>query len=189
MRLRFLIPGLLLCLSKAFAAPSLPAAAAPCVECHGADGVAVKPGVPHLNGQLEEYIADSMAAFKDRKRPSSAEAHGKPGLTEKEMAATAKFFAAQKKVKRPAQPIDPARVAAATATYNQRCTKCHLDDGRESDHDAPLMAGQVLDYLQAQTEAYVSGKRSFPFLMDDAYRGLSKEDLINMSHYFAAAKM
>jgi len=171
-----------------FAAPSLPAVAASCAECHGPDGVAAKPGTPHLNGQLQGFIVDSLAAFKDGSRPTSVPEHGSIALTDKDIAATAKFYAEQKKAQRPVQAVDPARVAAAATIYRQRCIKCHLDDGRDSDHDAPLMAGQVLEYLQSQTEAYVSGKRQFPFLMDDAYRGLSREDLVNLSHYFAAQR-
>lgn len=171
------------------AAPSLPAAAVPCAECHGPDGVAAKPGTPHLNGQITEYLVDSVAAFKSGDRPTSVAEHQNIALTDRDLAAAAKFYAAQTKAPRPVQPVDAARVTTAATTYQQRCAKCHVDDGRESDHDAPLMAGQALDYLQAQTEAYVSGKRQFPFLMDEAYHGLSREDLLNVSHYFAAQKM
>lgn len=189
MEFRILFLGIALLSSiEAVAAPSLPAAAAPCTECHGPDGVAVKPGTPHLNGQLKEYIVDSVEAFKADSRPTSVAEHKNIELTDKDMAATAKFYAAQRKAPLPVQTVDLARVTAAAAIYRQRCAKCHVNDGRESDHDAPLMAGQALDYLQLQTEAYVSGKRKFPFLMDDAYRGLSREDLVNVSHYFAAQK-
>lgn len=189
MKFRVSLLSLLLCAVEVVAAPpSLPAAAAPCAECHGIDGVALKPATPHLNGQIESYLVDSLVALKEGSRPTTVSAHNNAALTEKEIAATAKAYAAQNAVQRPVQFVDPARVALGAEIYKQRCAKCHLDDGRDSDHDAPLMAGQALDYLQAQTEAYVSGKRKFPFLMDDAYRGLKQEDLVNASHYFAAAK-
>ncbi|HEY6897737.1 MAG TPA: c-type cytochrome [Rhodocyclaceae bacterium] len=174
-----------LCSTAALAAPSAPAA---CAECHGANGVATASGVPHLNGQLAEYLSDTMEAFKAGKRPSSTPTHADPALTEKDIADLSKFYAKQKKAQRPEQAADPAKVAAAEDLYKRRCSKCHVFGGRDSDHDAPLMAGQSLEYLQKQTEAYVSGKRKFPFLMDEAYLGLSKEELERLSHYFASQR-
>lgn len=177
---------MLFAIASAAAAPTLPAAAASCAECHGANGIAGTAGTPHLNGQMQTYIIDTMDAFKTGSRPSGVAEHTSVALEEKDLAATAKFYAAQKKIPRPEQATDPARVSAAEPLYRKRCEKCHVDSGRDSDHDAPLIAGQSLEFLMQQTEAYVSGKRKFPFLMDDAYRGLSKDDLVSISHYFAA---
>lgn len=189
MDLRLILVSLaLFTAAPASAAPTLPAAAAACAECHGSNGVAATPGTPHINGQLQTYLTDTMEAFKSASRPTEVAQHTSIALTEKDLAATAKFYAAQKKAQRPAQVTDPTRVSAATKVYQQRCEKCHVDSGRDSDHDAPLIAGQALDYLLQQTSAYISGKRKFPFMMDDAYRGLSQEDLLNVSHYFAAQR-
>lgn len=170
---------------KAKAPPPAPAVAKMCEECHGANGVAVKPGVPHLDGQLPEYIVESMDKLKNGKRPSSTAVHASPELTDADIEALAKFYGAQKG-QRPAQAVDAAKVSEAAPLYKRRCTKCHLDNGREADHDAPLMAAQSLEYLQAQTEAFATGKRKFPFLMDEAYQGLTREDLERLSHFFAS---
>lgn len=166
--------------------PVAPAVATICDECHGANGVSAKTGVPHLNGQLPDYTVESLEKFKAGKRPSTAPQHVDPGLTADAIASLARYYGAQK-VQRPAQAaVDPAKVGEAAALYGRRCRKCHLDDGRDSDHDAPLMAGQTLEYLQAQTRDFVTGKRKFPFLMDEAYQGLSGDDLDRLSHYFAS---
>lgn len=175
-------------LAKAPRPPVAPPSAGLCAACHGANGVSSKPGVPHLNGQLPDNIVESLAQFKDGKRPSSAPAHADAALTAGEVEALANFYSAQKDRPRPEQPVDAAKVAAGEALYKRRCTKCHLDSGRDADHEAPLVAGQALDYLQAQTTAFVTGKRKFPFLMDEAYDGLSPEDLERLSHYFASQK-
>lgn len=167
--------------------PPAPPTAKLCEECHGANGVSVKPGVPHLNGQIPDYIAQSLQDLKAGKRISTAAAHAADELTPEAIGSLATYYGAQK-AERPTRMVDAAKVAEAAAVYGRRCRKCHLDDGRDSDHDAPLMAGQSLEYLQAQTAAFVTGKRKFPFLMDEAYQGLSSDDLERLSHYFASQR-
>ncbi len=39
-----------------------------CAACHGADGMAVIPGYPHLKGQNEQYLVSSMLAYKNKQR-------------------------------------------------------------------------------------------------------------------------
>ena len=170
--------------------PVAPAVAKVCEECHGANGVSTAPGVPHLNGQLTDNVVESMEQFQKGKRPSSTPAHANPALTAEEIQALAKYYGYYngQRAQRPAQPADATKVAEAEPVYKRRCAKCHVDSGREGDHEAPLVAGQTLDYLQAQTMAFVEGKRKFPYLMDEAYQGLNKDDLERLSHYFASQK-
>lgn len=44
------------------------AKSAVCAACHGADGIAVIPGYPHLKGQNEQYLITSMKAYKNKER-------------------------------------------------------------------------------------------------------------------------
>ncbi|MCW8346141.1 MULTISPECIES: c-type cytochrome [Vibrio] len=44
------------------------AKAAICAACHGADGMAVIPGYPHLKGQNEQYLVSSIKAYKNKDR-------------------------------------------------------------------------------------------------------------------------
>ncbi|NVD07305.1 c-type cytochrome [Vibrio sp. JPW-9-11-11] len=56
---------------QAFAAGDIEAGkakAAVCAACHGADGMAVIPGYPHLKGQNEQYIISSLNAYKAKQR-------------------------------------------------------------------------------------------------------------------------
>jgi len=170
--------------------PVAPASAKVCEECHGTNGVSTAPGVPHLNGQLADSLVEFMESFKNGKRPSSTPEHTNPALKAEEIAALAKYYSYYnaERAQRPAQPANAAKVAEAEPLYTRRCAKCHVDNGREAEHDAPLLAGQSLEYLQAQTTAFMTGKRKFPFLMDEAYDGLSKEDLERLSHFFAGQR-
>ncbi|PMJ94775.1 cytochrome c [Vibrio sp. 10N.261.55.A7] len=39
-----------------------------CAACHGADGMAMIPGYPHLKGQNEQYLVSSIKAYKNKER-------------------------------------------------------------------------------------------------------------------------
>jgi cytochrome subunit of sulfide dehydrogenase len=43
-----------------------------------------------------------------------------------------------------------------------------------------------MEYMSAQTKLFVSGKRRFPFMMDEAYAGLNAEQLEAVAQFFAA---
>ncbi len=183
MKSLFLPAILVLAWTRAVAADSAPPALAPCIECHGVTGVAAKAGVPHIDGQHGQYMQDSLRAFANESRKTSTGAH--KGLSRDTMNAVVAHYAAQK-ISRPRPATDPAQVARGEGIYNNRCADCHMDAGRQSDKDAPIMAGQDMDYLARQIIAFRKGDRRFPTMMDDAYRGLSEADLLAVAHFFAA---
>ncbi len=154
-----------------------------CSVCHGSDGIGTEPDIPHLNGQPEALLTTMMEAFRQGKRAPKVRIHRE--IPAADVAPLAKYYAQQKLV-RPKAATNPDLVARGEALYLKRCADCHLDNGRESDKDAPLTAGQSLTYLIAQTLAYKKGERKFPYLMDDSYRGLSDEELTSIAHFFAA---
>ena len=156
-----------------------------CVQCHGADGVSAVAKTPHLNGQLVDYLEETISALAKGDRLSGIDNHVPKTWSRKDIAAIAKYYANIKGV-RPVQTISPEKVAAGRQIYLKRCADCHPDSGRQSEHDAPLMAAQNLDYLIEQAQAFVSGKRKFVFMMDDAFRGLTATELETVGHFFAS---
>ena len=154
-----------------------------CIECHGSDGIGTEPDIPHLNGMPDHLLTTMMEAFRDGKRPPKVRLHRE--IPAGDVAPIAKHYALQKAV-RPKSPTKPELVARGESLYLKRCADCHLDNGRDSDKEAPLTAAQSLAYLVAQTLAYKNGERKFPYLMDGAYRDLSNEDLTAIAHFFAA---
>lgn len=64
-----------------------------CVACHGADGIATMPAVPHLAGQPEEYLADQLRQFRSGKRPSEVMAIIAKPLADADIADLAAWFA------------------------------------------------------------------------------------------------
>jgi sulfide dehydrogenase cytochrome subunit len=154
-----------------------------CTECHGTEGVGTEPDIPHLNGQPEALLVNMMEAFRQGKRAPKIRIHREIPATN--VAPLARHYALQKST-RPKSATNPDLVARGEALYLKRCADCHLDNGRESDKEAPLTAAQNLNYLLAQTLAFKSGERKFPYLMDGSYRDLSDEDLKSIAHFFAA---
>jgi sulfide dehydrogenase cytochrome subunit len=154
-----------------------------CIECHGTDGIGREPDIPHINGQPEALLATMMNEFREGKRAPRVRIHRETPAAD--VMPLAKHYA-QQKAQRPKPATDPELVARGEKLYLARCADCHVDNGRESDKEAPLTAAQALEYLIAQTLAFKKGERKYPYLMDDAYRGLSDEDLTSVAHFFAA---
>jgi len=161
-----------------------PASIQSCSTCHGTNGIASESGTPHLNGQLPAFLRDAMKAYANGSRPTAVEQHKTFPLSEVE--AMAQFYGEQKDVARPKQDADRTILAKGEKIYGNRCADCHIDDGRDSDKDAPLVAAQDKEFMTTQALLFKSGVRKFPFMMDDSYRGLSNEDLAAVAEYFAA---
>jgi sulfide dehydrogenase cytochrome subunit len=172
-------------ISCAVAAAPVDELVKPCAECHGAAGVAGAAGTPHLNGQISDYLQQEISALSTNERKSTVANHVPATWSAKEVSLAAKFYAASKQP-RPKQVTDPVKVARGEDVYKRRCDICHTDKGRGSDKDAPLMAAQNLEYMAEQTKLFVSGKRRFPFMMDESYDGLKAEDLEAIAHFFAS---
>jgi cytochrome subunit of sulfide dehydrogenase len=156
-----------------------------CAQCHGTTGVAAVPQTPHLNGQIADYLEQEISALVSGERKTAVADHVAKTWTRADVSAVAKYYAASK-APRPKQAIDPQKVAKGAEIYKQRCAECHVDSGRGSDKDAPLMAAQDMEYMSAQTRLFVSGKRRFPFMMDEAYSGLNAEQLESVAQFFAS---
>lgn len=154
-----------------------------CSECHGTDGLGFKPGIPHLNGQPEALLSTMITSFRQGKRPTKVKMHR--DIPEADVVPLAKHYA-QQKAQRPKSATAPELVTRGETIYQNRCADCHIDNGRDSDKEAPLMAAQDMKYLIAQTLAFKTGERKFPFLMDAAYKDLTDDDLTATAHFFAA---
>ena len=167
------------------AAPAVDELTKPCAECHGPAGVSSTANTPHLNSQLATYLEEDIAGLSKGGRASAIPNHVPKTWTGPEIAAVAKFYAASK-APRPVQVTDPQLVTQGQATYKKRCAECHPNNGQDSDHDAPLMAAQNVDYLMEQARHFVSGKRKFVFMMDEAFQGLTPAELDGVAHFFAS---
>jgi cytochrome c553 len=78
-----------------------------------------------------------------------------------------------------------ANIDAGAAKAKEVCAACHGADGVSPSADFPKLAGQHRDYLEKALRDYKSGARKNPIMAGFA-AALSKEDIENLSAYFAS---
>jgi cytochrome c553 len=147
------------------AAAAAPAAEllARCARCHDADGVASSPTTPHLDGQLQRYLGESIELLISGERPATVDNHFPAGLSRAEILGLASHYSELRR-RRSAEETDSDKVLEGEMIYMERCMACHDDYGRSTDNiglGSPLLAGQRLGYLREQMLAYLSKKRQF----------------------------
>ncbi len=170
-----------------------------CADCHGKDGASTESDVPVIGGASELYLLDSMAAYRDEKRPC-AESKFRAGdkkrpktdmcriaakLSTDETATIAKHLAAEPFVK-VKQPFDAAKAAIGKKIHDQQCEKCHAEGGTSAEEDAGVLAGQWLPYLKETFAQYVSGARQQPEKMQVKFNALKPEEREALLHYYAS---
>ena len=90
----------------------------------------------------------------------------------------ARHFASQRpRLLRAPASDEPGRNAAAI------CTPCHGAFGTSGNDAWPNLAGQRADYLEAQLNAYASGKRPHA-VMSRVARSLDAGSIVTISRYF-----
>ncbi|MFT3806999.1 c-type cytochrome [Arenimonas sp.] len=72
-----------------------PAKLGQCVACHGEDGRSRVAGTPHLAGQDETYLVNALGAYRNGKRQAQPMNSLANTLQPRDIAALAKWYAAQ----------------------------------------------------------------------------------------------
>lgn len=79
--------------ASASAAAARPAKAGLCSACHGPFGVSVLPGHPHIAGQDETYLRESMLKYRSGERANAPMKAVVGGLGDADIAALARYYA------------------------------------------------------------------------------------------------
>lgn len=171
-----------------------------CVACHGIDGGSDGGAFPVIGGQSADYLATSLAAYRDGRRASGIMQLAASGLSDDEIARLAGHYAGR----RPRQPAasasieGPGGTIAAEGLPGQRvpaCSSCHggvQADGttRDPRPGFPRIAGQDRAYLDTQLRLWRAGTRgggSHAHLMARAARGLTDADIAALAAFYAGA--
>ena len=160
-----------------------------CAGCHGTNGASVGPSMPVIAGMSEAFLVDSMKKFKSGERPSSIMGRLAKAYSDEEIKLVAEYFAKYPFV-RGTQETDPAKVAIGKQIHEQRCRKCHIDNGRDSE-DGSILGGQWKEYLQISMSEFRSGKRPMPKKMAEKMEGenkLTPEEVEAIIHFYASQK-
>ena len=155
--------------------------AAPCAQCHGADGNSKMPGTPSLAGQQPRYFATAVHEYLTGSRGNPSPMHMLVrDMRGVEVDSVALYFAAQTPAQRePASFGDPAQGEKHTVL----CAGCHGLHGVSGDPATPNLAGQDPTYLVSATKAYRNVRRYEPMIR--AVAGLSDADVDNIAAFYA----
>lgn len=160
-----------------------------CVPCHGAAGIAGSEEIPSIAGQNEDYLYESLKAFKEGNRPSPTMRGIARELADGELRELARYFAVQPYV-RSVQPVDPGRATRGKEVYVRLCQICHLDDGRSTTYaDYPLLAGQSLPYMLKEIKLIQDKRRRVETLKQSMLELVSRQQIDDAIHFFAGQRV
>lgn len=153
-----------------------------CATCHGKTGQSNNEIWPNLAGQKAGYLAQEIRYIRDGVRIEPTMKPFVQSLTDEQIDALAKFYAAQPRAK--------AKVAKNTsempgAHVRARCVSCHGMKGETVNELWPNLAGQKATYLLKQLRDYRSGKRKHPIMKVIADE-LNDEQSKAVAEYYAA---
>jgi cytochrome c553 len=163
-------------------------AEANCAGCHDLTGRGAAPGIPHLAAQVNDYLLDSLRAYREGRRFHAALQDMTAHMSAAELRDVAAYYASLAPVEDTsgttgqeslASPYQQGEAAA------QACAACHGADGNSQMSGTPSLAGQQPLYFVAAVRAYLSGLRDI-LEMEHSLRGLSKIEVENMALYYAS---
>ena len=163
-----------------------------CFGCHGADGMGkADPMIPVVAGMPAAHIEEAIYAYVDGARQCVREPHmceTVAGLTESEVSAAAKYFAAQERNYN-LEEYDEELAAEGAVLHERHCAACHLpphDENVDYAIGIPLH-GQRSDYIRYALGAYFGGKRE-PLLdaMAHEIQQLDPEDFDALVNYYSS---
>ena len=156
-----------------------------CAACHGASGNSQTPAVPSLAAQPAQFIGTQLVMFREKRRSDPQMSPIAATLTDGDINALAKHFAAQAHA---APPKKPEEVMAAGKALAEKfnCVVCHGPALKGQQH-IPRLAGQQAEYLRTQLLGFKAGTRfDMDGNMTSAAAPLGSADIDTLSQYLSA---
>jgi cytochrome c553 len=162
--------------------------AALCAACHGPNGNSTNPVMPSLAAQPGQFITTQLIMFREGRRKDPLMSPIAAPLTNPEINALGKYFAAQT-LTPPQRQLDSATATEGRElTHKYNCTACHGPELKGQQH-IPRLAGQQAEYLRTQLRGFKAGTR---FDMDGnmtaAAQPLTEKDIDLLTNYLSALK-
>lgn len=140
---------------------------------------------PSLAGQPRIFTENSLVMIREGLRKIPAMEGLLNGVSDQEITALARYFAAQTLQPAPGAR-QPERMARGQALASRtHCGSCHLPSyaGREQ---MPRLAGQREDYLYHSMRQFLDGTAiGRDTIMSASLRGMTDEDLRDLAHYLS----
>jgi cytochrome c553 len=142
-----------------------------CAACHGADGNSPTPVNPKLAGQGAEYLAKQLRNFMpaDGKKPERENpimGGMAASLSPDDIRNVTAYFETQKAKPGAARGRDTAALGQKIYRGGDMskglpaCASCHGPNGAGIPIQYPRLAGQYMEYTEAQLKAFRSGQRA-----------------------------
>ena len=154
-----------------------------CMGCHGIDGYRnAYPSyrVPKLGGQRQEYIVDSLKAYRRGDRPHPTMRAQGGSLSDQDIEDLAAYFEGGVPAEDTVTADDIGGLEAA-----RTCLACHGKGGEAIVPTPPVLSGQHLDYLVHALKSYRSGIRAGNVMVAFA-SGLSDDDIERLAQFYSA---
>lgn len=174
-----------------------------CEQCHGTDGNAVHPAVPHLAGQNDWYLVKQLKEFqKPVKNPDDTSPIGTierhnpimspraKELSEADIWNLAAFYSSQSCKPDQEQPD----LAGQAPERAQSCIRCHGMMGKSIFPEIPNLAGQRRNFLIKQLTAYretsegerpLGDDQRYHYGMSEQARTLSNDEIEQLAAFFS----
>lgn len=156
-----------------------------CGACHGVNGQSQTKDTPSLAAQPRVFLENQLVLIREGMRDIPAMKGVLEGVTDAEIAALARHYAAQA----PRPPEGPRDAAlfdrGRQAAGAMRCGICHLPNyvGREQ---VPRVAGQREDYLLHSMRQFRAGQAvGRDTIMAASLYGVGDDDLRALAHFMA----
>ena len=157
-----------------------------CKGCHGLDGKAVAPGIPHLAAQRDRYLLASVKEYKDGKRTHAALKDMTGNMSDVDLRNVVAYYASLPPIANaPAKDVQLSSLYQEGKALAAACTKCHGEDGNSKTPGTPTLAGQQPHYLVAAIQEYHQGERKIA-AMKSMMRGSNSMESEKLALYFAS---
>jgi cytochrome c553 len=164
-----------------------------CAACHGPDGNSALPANPILAGQLSDYIALQLAAFKSGARPSPIMQGMAAPLSPEDMRNLGAYYEMQKPT--PMVARDKALAmrgqqiwrGGIRSTHVPACAGCHGAAGHGIPAQFPRLSGQHADLAFGWLRAFATGARPHP-VMGLVAEKMSENDMKAVAEYAAGLR-
>jgi cytochrome c553 len=161
---------------------------APCLGCHGQNGVSQTEGVPSLAAQPDMYTQWQLVFFRLESRKSNIMGPITKTMSDEDVRAFGAYFAGLPPPPAPPPPDPHPELSAAAMPLAQErhCNSCHTATFAGQQATARL-AGQREEVLRKALEDYRSGARRGTGIaaMPEAVYGMSDSDFAALSHYLS----
>jgi cytochrome c553 len=145
-------------------------AANACVSCHGLNGEGDGRLTPRLAGLDAGYLHRQLDDYANGRREHAEMRAVALRLRGEDRAKVSAYYASL--------PAPSGTIPWTSTLYRAKCAECHGPRGEGLGPGNPPLAGQPAPYVQAQIEAWRSGKRRDPLdVMLDVSRALTPAEV------------